>query len=573
LAGFTFFSIIALKVRLEFGLNLFLFVILIIIFQAGAHADSVINKSTSGVITPVISFDKTVYVVTSGVNDFSNAVTSAGNKQATLIVSSPQTIFNSLIIPSNIKIKIIDKGTITINRGQTLIINGNFEAASHKVFNCIANGRVKFNSNIRSYPQWFGATGNGADDTIAIQMSVDAAPSGTVVINRKFFVNGTANSTYSTYGGIRFLSNQTIIFEGEGALQLIPTASAEYAILRCEGVNNIKIVNPNIAGDGVQHSGRTGEWGMGIFIVGCKNIQITGGMITNCWGDGIYIGHYGVNTKSNNITVSKVTIENCRRQGISVVGANDIKIISCNFNNIRGTNPQSGVDFEPNLASFPNSNAIVRNNKFDKCMIGVLVANAYNNNINIFGNTIRAGRGIQYASGATNINVTNNNITVIPFPTEETAVPSGLYIYGFTNGGSLHFANNNINLAAPGRYTKLINSRTGNFISEYHITDNNFNIISKCTTSTLASASNSEFSRNTITVSSNFDSSSLISKSILTFLGNGWTADGNRFINNSVFSVRISLADGVNLLKQSTENYFSSNFAPNNKQLSKERIW
>ena len=53
--------------------------------------------------------------------------------------------------------------------GDTLTINGPFEAGSYQVFSCAGTGKVVFGSNVAQvYAEWWGAQGNGsADDTAA----------------------------------------------------------------------------------------------------------------------------------------------------------------------------------------------------------------------------------------------------------------------------------------------------------------------------------------------------------------------------------------------------------------------
>ena len=52
------------------------------------------------------------------------------------------------------------------------------------------------------------------------------------------------------------------------------------------------------------HTGNTGEWGHGIAVFGSTNVTIENVDISQCWGDGIYLGFYdGPNTYSDTITM------------------------------------------------------------------------------------------------------------------------------------------------------------------------------------------------------------------------------------------------------------------------------
>ncbi len=327
-----------------------------------------------------------------------------------LVVSTPQMLSASITITPNIYFVQLNTGLITISAGQTLAIG---KDATTGLFQRFAGGGSLAGLSI-SYPEWFGAKSDGSDSTIAVQNAVNSAPGGTIIIDDAFFINATANPTYASFGGIQLLSNQTIIFQEKGSLQALPTASSQYAVLQCNGIRNVKIMNPVIIGERDGHIGSTGEWGMGIFIVGSTNIQVSGGIIKKCWGDGIYVGCFGTNTLSDTIHITGTSIEDCRRQGISFVGATNVTVEACNFTRIRGTDPQSGVDFESDSSSYPNSNAKVSGNYFKDCRIGVLIGNAYNSNIEISGNTMFTGKGIQYFPGGTNIVAIDNVIIVEP---------------------------------------------------------------------------------------------------------------------------------------------------------------
>lgn len=86
-----------------------------------------------------------------------------------------------------------------------------------------------------------------------------------------------------------------------------------------------------------------GEWGHCVSCYGSTNFKIIGGLISYAWGDGIYIG-----TGSKNGLIENVTCAYNRRQGLSIVSAENIKVINSTFNNTMGTLPEAGIDIEPN---------------------------------------------------------------------------------------------------------------------------------------------------------------------------------------------------------------------------------
>lgn len=128
-----------------------------------------------------------------------------------------------------------------------------------------------------------------------------------------------------------------------GTLTLAPNNFAQYDMIRIVG-NNVKIHGTGtLIGDKFTHTGKEGEWGMGIEFRGASNATLSGLTIKDCWGDCVYIGR-----KSGNVTIENCQLDNGRRQGISITEADSVVVRSCTILNVSGTNPQYGIDVEPN---------------------------------------------------------------------------------------------------------------------------------------------------------------------------------------------------------------------------------
>ena len=88
---------------------------------------------------------------------------------------------------------------------------------------------------------------------------------------------------------------------------------------------------------------------------GVDHVLVEGIKCTKAGGDGIYIsgGWVGADpTYSGNVTVQDCTLDDNRRQGISVISAQDLIIQRCVMSNTgatNGTDPMAGIDFEPDL--------------------------------------------------------------------------------------------------------------------------------------------------------------------------------------------------------------------------------
>jgi len=109
-----------------------------------------------------------------------------------------------------------------------------------------------------------------------------------------------------------------------------------------------------------------GEWRMVLNLLGCSHVLIEGLILRDSGGDGIYLGSGG-NSQPYclDIHVRDVTCTNNRRQGISVISAQDLLIEDSALSNTNGTEPQTGIDFEPNHPSDRLVNCVVRNTSFE----------------------------------------------------------------------------------------------------------------------------------------------------------------------------------------------------------------
>lgn len=177
-----------------------------------------------------------------------------------------------------------------------------------------------------------------------------------------YYITIANNSTDS----IVIYSNTTVNLNGN--IILNPNDLTNYNIVTVRQRNNIIIQGGgSIVGDVVTHTGKTGEWGMGISIYDGNNITIKDISVKNCWGDGIYIGQVKAVTTSysSNILIDNVTIDSNRRQGISIISVENLTIRNSRIINtgaIKFTYPGAGVNIEPNIA-----NAMVRNINIEGC--------------------------------------------------------------------------------------------------------------------------------------------------------------------------------------------------------------
>ena len=89
------------------------------------------------------------------------------------------------------------------------------------------------------------------------------------------------------------------------------------------------------------------EWGAGIVFTDAKNCVIKNTKIIDFIGDGVATNCPPTVHDTRNIHFINCTIENCRRQGISLTGhVSGFFVKDCNIGYINGIDPQCGVDIE-----------------------------------------------------------------------------------------------------------------------------------------------------------------------------------------------------------------------------------
>lgn len=180
-------------------------------------------------------------------------------------------------------------------------------------------------------------------------------------------------------GDICVLLNSQTDFILNGTIRQSPNDFTKYQIIQAEG-ENIKIRGKGtIIGDKHTHTGKNGEWGMGIKINHAHHVLIKDLTIKDCWGDCIYVGG-----ESTDVKIERCILDHGRRQGVSITSANNVTIRNCDITNVSGTNPEYAIDIEPNKGGFVD-NVVIDKVKVDNCKGGFKVdgqaPNAYIGNV------------------------------------------------------------------------------------------------------------------------------------------------------------------------------------------------
>ena len=194
----------------------------------------------------------------------------------------------------------------------------------------------------------FGAEGDGTnDDTANIQCALDnckniTVPSGTYMINAVTHIAPNSNSK--------------ITLSEDATIKAITNSEGTYAVIYLNDVDNVEICGGTISGDKTTHTGNTGEWGHCIHIAGgSTNIRIHDIRLIDAWGDGLYVND------CTDVWTERVIVDNARRNGYSIICATNFISNDDKIKNVSGTNPQAGVDIEPNANTDVLTNIIFNN--------------------------------------------------------------------------------------------------------------------------------------------------------------------------------------------------------------------
>ncbi len=178
------------------------------------------------------------------------------------------------------------------------------------------------------------------------------------------------NGGFMSNSGVHFPSALTLDLNGATLLQTA-TSSPAYSMLCLYDVENVVIENGTLAGDRDKHDYSedtdyaTHEFGFGIDIRGSRGVRLSNLNIYGMTGDAILLSGNdktvaGGGAVCRDITIANCKLYDCRRQGISIVGAQTVSITGTSIFGIEGTAPQGGIDMENEL-DWPVSQVAITN--------------------------------------------------------------------------------------------------------------------------------------------------------------------------------------------------------------------
>lgn len=255
-----------------------------------------------------------------------------------------------------------------------------------------------------------GAQGNGQhDDTSAFQAAINSLPSsgGTITVPAGTYMIDALRS-------INLRSHVRLQMSPGAQLVAIPNSSTRSYVIKAWRVTDVEISGGAIVGERAMHRGSTGEWGMVIDILASKKVYVHDMKISNCWGDGLYIGAIGSAghaVASTDVTVKNVVSTNNRRQGLSFGPVDRVYVVNSTFSNTYGTKPEAGIDIEPSVQGTAQ-NIRIENSTLSGNAGSGLELQAHVTGLVVASNTVKGNNGFGvYANGAANAQIASNLIT------------------------------------------------------------------------------------------------------------------------------------------------------------------
>lgn len=220
------------------------------------------------------------------------------------------------------------------------------------------------------YAADYGVVGDGATDDAAALNSLlsSAATFGASVTLAQGSTVLISSATVIVPTGTQLnLNGATIKSNLPGAADRLITVS---------GASNVHIFGGTLDGNSPAWTGAATEQRHNLLIQNSSIVTIRKVYSKSAHGDGIYVGDQ--NGYSSDVYLERVTADANWRNGMSISHVSGFVAVGCIFKNSTGTNPQAGVDIEPNSGS-----VVCENIKFIACTFsgnkhfGFLVAFAY----------------------------------------------------------------------------------------------------------------------------------------------------------------------------------------------------
>ncbi|MGB3776001.1 MAG: right-handed parallel beta-helix repeat-containing protein, partial [Leeuwenhoekiella sp.] len=238
-----------------------------------------------------------------------------------------------------------------------------------------------------------------------------------------YLVGRYGNDIYQA--GIALKSNMAFLLDKEAVLEMVPNDKWNYCVLEVTAKERVVISGGTILGDRDDHT-YTPRPGDGYtshdegHLVCIQNesayVTVENVKLTHANGDGILlVGQKGPGSSVKHINIKNNEFVNNRRQGISIVGGEDVLIQNNEIHHTSGTSPQFGIDIESRI--YKSDDVRIVSNYFHNNRGGDIV-NVDGTNVIIDGNILEQGDDNEYIDGPivyrknANLTIRRNEITM-----------------------------------------------------------------------------------------------------------------------------------------------------------------
>ena len=216
----------------------------------------------------------------------------------------------------------------------------------------------------------YGLAGQGADDTEVFHRALNAAAA------KKQALRVPASRIPYTVEPLTVPSNTHLILEAGVVIQAAPGYGYQDHMINIDNVSNVTIIGHGATLRMRKFEYLEGEHRHCISVEGSENVVIQGVNCSDSGGDGIYIAGSTTRPYSSNIVIEHVVADNNRRQGLSIISAQNLWVRHCRFINTNGSAPEDGIDIEPNwpterLVNINIEDCETANNKGDGVCVSI----------------------------------------------------------------------------------------------------------------------------------------------------------------------------------------------------------
>jgi len=323
------------------------------------------------------------FISVSDYADLSTAITSIGNTATTLMVDKACTISADETIPATLDLYFVRGGSISVDSGKTLTINGRIEAGNYQIFSCPSPTFTSTDGVIFGHYQdvqleWFGGIGDGSDTTsnnpaFAAAINAITTSTGTIILSKGVYLIAS-NIYWKSYTNLYIKNGCQLKLKDAHADHIKMIDSATKASTY-GNVQNVKIWSDGQGIIDANKAGLTDANNRSSCIYGTGTNWVIEGLIirnasTNAGfsqGWGVTIDGQGGILDIQTVTIKNNRITGCESFGVVLETGTKVSIVDNLID--------SGIDLEPDYSGYSAiRDTIISRNQVTGGGIGVVSA-------------------------------------------------------------------------------------------------------------------------------------------------------------------------------------------------------